>query len=288
MFVGAGSRSGRRIAAARNAAFVTIGNDAALTAERSLTAGTGVLRTDGGANSTVTLAVDQAFTPTWTGDHTWNGGKITLMAGTTARAPLNFQSGTNLTTPAAGAMEYDGTVHSSTHAANERGVINSEQWICNTSTFTLTSQTAAQKMFNSPTNGAVTVAANTTYQFEGEFTLTAMSATSGDFGFAIGGTATLSSIKWWSLASKAASLSASTSWNSCLNTTASNVAVNGGGNTFTVAGATVRGLIRVTTGGTVIPQVSLGVAAAAIVGVNSFFRIWPVGTNTDVSRGNWS
>ena len=40
--------------------------------------------------------------------------------------------------------------------------------------------------------------------FEGEFSLSAMSATSGSFGFAIGGTATLTSINWSSLSNKAA------------------------------------------------------------------------------------
>ncbi len=39
-------------------AYVTIGNDASLSAERALTAGDGLDLTDGGANSTVTLAVD--------------------------------------------------------------------------------------------------------------------------------------------------------------------------------------------------------------------------------------
>lgn len=47
-------------AAAVGNAYVTIGNTAALTAERALTAGTGLGLTDGGANSTATLAINDA------------------------------------------------------------------------------------------------------------------------------------------------------------------------------------------------------------------------------------
>lgn len=209
----------------------------------------------------------------------------TLAAGTTALAPLTFQSGSNLTTPAAGAMEYDGTVHYATHAANERGAVNSEQWICNTATHTLTSQTAAQAIFNSPANGQVTVAGSTMYQFECEFDLSAMSGSSGSFGFAIGGTATLTSQKWWALGAKVALISTS-ALNMTVNT-AANTALTAL-NTTTTGFIAIRGLIRVNAGGTIIPQVSLGVAAAAIVGVNSWFRLWPVGTNNQVSLGNWS
>lgn len=48
-------------------AFVTIGNDASLSAERSLTAGTGLSLTDGGANSTVTLGINDSVVATVSG-----------------------------------------------------------------------------------------------------------------------------------------------------------------------------------------------------------------------------
>jgi hypothetical protein len=48
-------------------AFVTIGNDSSLTAERSLTAGTGLSLTDGGANSTVTLGINDSVVATVSG-----------------------------------------------------------------------------------------------------------------------------------------------------------------------------------------------------------------------------
>lgn len=47
--------------------FVTIGNDATLTNERSLTAGTGLILTDAGANSTVTLSINDSIVATVSG-----------------------------------------------------------------------------------------------------------------------------------------------------------------------------------------------------------------------------
>ena len=47
--------------------YVTIGNDSTLTNERSLTAGTGLLLTDGGANSTVTLEINDSIVATVSG-----------------------------------------------------------------------------------------------------------------------------------------------------------------------------------------------------------------------------
>ena len=55
------------------AAYVTIGSNATLTAERALTAGSGVTITDGGANSTVTIAASNVGTAQLGGDITTAG-----------------------------------------------------------------------------------------------------------------------------------------------------------------------------------------------------------------------
>lgn len=240
------------------------------------------LRSDGSP------ALSQAITPTWTGDHAWNGGKVTLMAGTAAKAPLNLQSGTVLTTPAAGAVEYDGTVAYFTHAANERGAIECFQWIRQAATYTLVSQTAAQQLFNASTNGAVTLAAGT-YEFECQFDLSSMSASGGNFGFQIGGAATLTSIKWSSIAHKSAALDASAAGQYGQRSNSIQIAnLVTASTTGTQGCATIKGIICISVGGTIIPQVILGVAAAAVVGINSFFKIWPIGTNVQTTLGNWS
>ncbi len=50
----------------------------------------------------------------------------------------------------------------------------------------------------------------------------------------------------------------------------------------------ISGIINVSVTGTIIPQVSLGIAAAAVVGIGSYFRIRPIGNTTVTSVGNWS
>jgi len=208
---------------------------------------------------------------------------VTTSAGTNTIAPINLTSGTNLTSATAGAVEYDGRVVYATPTAGCRGVVAAEQFITLTSTYTLTSQTAAQKLFNSSTNGAVTLPVGT-FAFECEFNLSAMSATSGSFGFALGGTAAFTQY-WTAIANKAA-LATTTNVQSTFNT-AANVAL-ATANTTTTGYARITGQLVVTVAGTVIPQVSLGQLAAAIVGLGSFFRIRPLGSSTVTTVGNWS
>ena len=114
-----------------------------------------------------------------------------------------------------------------------------------------------------------------------------MSATSGTFGFAIGGTATLTSIGWTSQALKATTQTTAATLQTTFNTTAANTTLVTA-STQTGGFAKITGLIRVNAAGTIIPQVSLSIAAAAVVGVNSYFRLIPLGTNTVTSVGNWS
>jgi hypothetical protein len=58
-------------------AFVTVGSDATLSAERAITAGTGILGTDGGANSTYTLAVDTTLVATTSNSLTFTNKTLT-------------------------------------------------------------------------------------------------------------------------------------------------------------------------------------------------------------------
>jgi hypothetical protein len=202
-------------------------------------------------------------------------------------APLKFTSGTNLTTAEAGAVEYDGSAFYSSIAASTRGVVPSEQFVVLNTAYTLTSQTAAQQLFNNTASGAVTLPAGT-YYFECGYTLSSMSSTSGSFGFALGGGATFTQ-RWWSWATKQAALTtvanSLTTYNTAASVTLATASVN------TVGQAQIKGTINVTASGTIIPQVSLGVAAAAVVGVGSYFRISPIsGTSgaTNITVGNWS
>ena len=190
-----------------------------------------------------------------------------------------------LTSVPSGTFEYDGTAAYVTTTTSQRGVILSDQIIIQQSPYTLTSQTAAQKLFNATTNGQVTLTAGT-YGFDCFFSLSAMSSSSGSFGFAFGGTATATqsfrAVAQKGTATLTTATATQTTYNTTANTTLATASVN------TVGYAQIDGLLIVTVGGTIIPQVSLSVAAAAVVGVGSYFRIRPYGSSSVSYVGNWS
>lgn len=255
-----------------DAAYVTLATHSVLTNERVLTAGTNMSFTDAGPGSTLTISNTGSGAPT-------NVSYLTLGTDTSLTNERVLTAGSNITFVDGGA--------GSTLTINGAASTDTTQWIRLTSTYTLTSQTAAQKLFNSSTNGAVTLSANTLYEFECEFDLSSMSSTIQSFGFAIGGTATISRIRWASLAYKSALTSDTSVAIPKTFLTASNTAITDA-TTSPTGAARIRGLISITTGGTIIPQVSLGIAAAAVVGINSFFKIKPLGTDTQTTQGTWT
>lgn len=182
-----------------------------------------------------------------------------------------------------GTLEFTSPAFYLTPATSQRGVALADQFILQQGIYTLTSQTAAQKLFGVTTNGAVTLVAGT-YEFECVFSLSSMSATSGSFGFALGGGATFTQY-WWSIANKA-TLATAANGQVTFNTAANTAIATA--STATVAFARCTGVLVVATGGTVIPQVSLGIAAAAVVGIGSYFKIRALGDGAVTSIGNWS
>ncbi len=211
------------------------------------------------------------------------GGALVLAAGVSSVAPLRFQAGTLETVAAAGAAEFDGTAFYLTAAASSRQVAVTAQIQVLASAYTLTSETTAQQLLNATANGAVTLAVGT-YEFECFFSLSSLSSTSGSFGFALGGAATFTQ-SWVSIGHKASG-STPASPEITFNT-ASNTAIVAA-NTNVAGEALIKGVLRVTAAGTVQPQVSLGVAAAAVVGAGSYFKCWPLGSATMTTVGDWS
>ena len=155
--------------------------------------------------------------------------------------------------------------------------------------YTLTSTTAAQKLFNWSTNGALTLATGI-WRFKAMIYLTGMSATSGNgaFGLLGAGTATLARILYQPKGVD--------------NTTPLAAAARGGSASVTALGAAsmvtaatgtgllaeIDGIFDVTAAGTIIPSISLVTAAAAVVKAGSFFTCERIGdTATAVSSG-WS
>lgn len=156
---------------------------------------------------------------------------------------------------------------------------------------TLTSQTAAQPAFVGTggvlTNGQVALPVGT-YEFVGEFNLSAMSASSGGFGFALGtaNSAVIGAQSWSGYANKAATLATPAAPQFSWNTTASTGLATA--STATVGFFRVEGTFTLTTAGAIIPEISLTVAAAAVVGVGSYFKVIPLGSATVSTVGNWS
>lgn len=211
---------------------------------------------------------------------------LLMGAGTTTIAPFKLTSGTNLTTAAAGAIEYDGSAMYFSPAASTRSTVVSRQIMYLGTAYTLTNATGVQKLFNGSANGAVTLPVGD-YEFECYVTISALPGT-GTFGFAMAGAATYTQA-WEATGARVAAGTAATP--SVSFNTAANTAVTPTSAT-TTAYMKIRGTINVTGAGTVIPQFSMTTtSAAAVIGVGSYFIVAPFsGTNgvTNVAIGNWS
>jgi hypothetical protein len=111
-----------------------------------------------------------------------------------------------------------------------------------------------------------------------------MDAGNNSFGFALGGNATKTE-GWQAFGYKSNTLQTPSSpgitWNTGPNTTIVSSSIGDNCTAF------IKGTIRVTIAGTLIPQVSLTAAAAAIVQPNSYFKISPVGSATTTYVGHW-
>lgn len=218
---------------------------------------------------------------------TVSGGTTLLATGTSLFAPLKFQTGDNLlTTAEAGALEYDGKVHYTSHKASSRGVLASQQFITLTSAYTIaTAGLGLRKMFNSPTNGAVTLASNTAYYFECVGSLTSLSASSGTYSFGFAGTASITRLRYSALANKGAVTPVAALLTNVTATASTALVV---ANTTTTGSFNLQGKLLTDTGGTLIPSIGNSVEALPIVGVDSYFRIYPIGADTVQSVGNWT
>jgi hypothetical protein len=215
--------------------------------------------------------------------------RLHLGPGTSSLAPIQLTAGTNLTTAAAGAIEYDGTVFTMTPAANTRSVAVHEQVVVLNSAYTLLNQTGAQKVFNASANGAVSLAVGT-HMFDAYIVISGVQmGSSSDFGFGLGGDATIGSQSWEAMASKGG-LTANTPVQGQY--TATTTTLIGTANTGDVCIASIRGVVKITSSGTIIPQVSFTVApgASASVSTNSYFRTAPYSSTSaaNIAIGNWS
>jgi len=264
-----------------------------------VTSGTPTIVSDGAfsrQNMMTVSGVDGAVTPSIT-----NGAELFyyyLGSGTsgslTTEAPLQrtppIQFATGLTgSPTAGVMDYDGKAFYGTAVASSRQVIDAEQvTILSADNTTPTNVNTAQNVF--PTGqGTLAVQGSTTYEFEASYEIDTTGATSNSLSVDFSGT-WAGSITYDALATNGTTSSTSSAPLMTRSTTAASQTI-----TAAVAAATqrtikLRGTMVVTTAGSFTPQFKYSAApgAAPVVRTGSFFRCWPVGSNTVTSVGNWS
>jgi hypothetical protein len=213
---------------------------------------------------------------------------VTPALGTPASGILTNCTGSpTLTAPALGTPA-SGILTNCSLAAG--GVMDGEQFCTLTTAHTLASGTTAQKIFNATTNGAVTLPIGS-YFFECFFALTGLSTSSSIFGFSlVAGTATIAGQLWQGLAASGTGVTTAPASDAAAITAytgAATALINA--STGTTGWAKITGKVRISVAGTVIPSVNLATSVTtAIVGVDSYFRIWPVGTATVTTSGNWS
>jgi hypothetical protein len=152
---------------------------------------------------------------------------------------------------------------------------------------------AAEKCFNGTTNGAITLPANSAYQFEWQVALTNTGTTSHTWALLFAGTATLTSgmgigQSWTAAASSNALAAVSQIYSTTLGTALVLTAASTSATEFVTMA--YRGVIRINAGGTLIPQIKASAATSGTAKVlaNSYIRLTPFGTDTATNLGNWS
>ena len=215
---------------------------------------------------------------------------IALPAGTTSNAPLKLQSGANLTTAAAGAVEFDGKVLYSTPVS--RGVSPSMMFYRLNSNFAGANSSTAQSLFNV----GVSLESGTVYAFTADFLLSKTAGTTTHtLGILFGGTATLNNIFYTAYVTGAAVAppTVGTGTTSASHITIATIANLTSATTSSTIqyGYTYHGTVSIDAGGTFIPQYKLSAAPGGAYSTvaGSFFAIWPIGAaGANTSVGSWA
>lgn len=166
----------------------------------------------------------------------------------------------------------------------------SEIWIRQAASRTLTDSGSTQKIFDSVTNGTLTIETGV-YFFEMMLYITAMSGTSGNILVNILGAGTATSIDrlWFAVGLDATTPTTAAAVGGCfaiLNASAQPIVVAGTG---TAVGVSARGTFDISVAGTFIPALTLntaGVTPTLLEG--SYFKCHYVAPTGSVSAGNWS
>ncbi len=239
--------------------------------------------TTAGRNVSPTAGVDFGFNTTLDRIEYWNG---IAWVGVGQRA-------TAYSSTAAGDIEYDGKALAYNPVASNRGIVPSMHFLSLSADQTGQNVNTAQTWF--PGGGAtqITLPASTSYFFEGKLYLARTAGTtSHTTSFLFGGTATFTSINGICYATN--STGGVPVIVSPVNTkidVATATAVVGASTSSTENNVIeVSGIMRMNGAGTVIPQFIYSAAPgqAPTIKQNSYFRLFPIGSDTVLNVGNWS
>jgi hypothetical protein len=241
---------------------------------------------------------------------------ISLDAATNTQESLLVPTGTLLTTPKVGAVEFASGVWYATPTTSSRAVIQTPHMYVisgnaafnNGSLIPTAGTNTAYGIFGgtSGTAGQLTVAASTTYEFEIQLNIThALTPSSGTLLFNFGGTATYTMYHYQvsvvpqvytdGVATAAAPTSpVDTVWSgtTTLPSISTGQAIILTANTLANKSIRAKGILVINVGGTVIPQIGFGapnapgVITRALQG--SYWKMSPVGGASDISTGNFA
>jgi len=217
-------------------------------------------------------------------------GPLLLTTGTSSVAPLKFASGTNLTSEAAGAMEYDGKVIYSTPSG--RGVLPSMMYYRLESSYAGSNVNTAQSAFGV----SVTLVGSTVYAFESNVILRKTSGTSSHtLIVSFGGAATLNNIffnvVYHQFTANNTTDSGSTNYFAFSTVATSATLGTGSASAAQTRQYKVSGTVSINAGGTFTPQYTLSTAPGAAYSTlaGSSFAIWPIGAaGANTSVGPWA
>jgi hypothetical protein len=164
---------------------------------------------------------------------------------------------------------------------------NVRQWMKLTSDYTLTSQTALQKIFNigSSGNGSVTLESGKRYMWRLRFEGEGFSSISGNFSFGILGTAVIATVNYTSVASKKTNLTAPANAQTVTVDTTTQTPIHTSNPSTTVT-AIIEGEVAITTGGSFIPSIGMSIAADATIKAGGYFEITEIGITDDNYTSN--
>lgn len=210
-----------------------------------------------------------------------------LAAGTTTVPPLDFVSGTNMTTPDTGAMEYDGKSLYFTPIGTQRGIVPGMQFYRLDTGYAFSYSTTPAASFGV----GVTLSSSTVYAFDALIVLYRTSSTTAVQNMGFGGTATVNNIIYQTnsvfdpgtIPNVDSSLTAA-----IINTAAMTPFTQS--SSVQIITAFLSGTVSINAGGTFIPQYSQSTSSGTITNqAGSYFRIYPIGAaGANTSVGTWA